>query len=618
LRKLVAFISSTADLKSERDAVEEVLNDLKIDASRFESWPSSPNNPISECLKQVEESYAFILLLGKKYGNFAEDGLSATHKEYRKAKELNLPIFAYIFHTNNLEEKQQSFIDEVNKNKFRIVVKNINELKEKVKDSFLQEFTRCFLEKHSTPPELSELSAEISMNVHSENVPKLPDNIDDAIKLLNRLYDNRKDKLLHLMANESGWKFGNNPEIMNIVYMAKVNYSMAGGDVEKEQLLKAIDFWKKHDGTKWLTKYNQANAFSELKRYEEAIGLYKLSLDETPDFAECWKNLGSAYYKIDDISSSRKCYEKALEIEPQLFEALYCLAVLLIKKDNDPETAISYLNRIMTFNLSPIHLASVQSWKAIAYSKLGRIPEGVASAEDSIINSPDSFWTWAVAGRLYALIKNEDSTWLVKAADFWKRFLNKYPDKAEAWAESGLVYWSLYGDKNEPDFSEKSLFAFNKALELNYDDDGLVWDRIGHIHQVRGNWEEAEAAYRNAVSKNPDSFGYCLGVSLIFLERYEEALPWVLKAAEKNQPDALSWFQVGVCYEKLGNSSEAVQAYEKAIELDPDYPEPLFNLGGLYWNKGDSEKAKNIWEQALKKFPDHKLCNQVKNLLNDL
>src|SRR4051812_3833834 len=42
LHKLIVFISSTADLKGHRDAVEKALSELEIDGSRFESWPSVP------------------------------------------------------------------------------------------------------------------------------------------------------------------------------------------------------------------------------------------------------------------------------------------------------------------------------------------------------------------------------------------------------------------------------------------------------------------------------------------------------------------------------------------------------------------------------------------------
>ncbi len=120
--------------------------------------------------------------------------------------------------------------------------------------------------------------------------------------------------------------------------------------------------------------------------------------------------------------------------------------------------------------------------------------------------------------------------------------------------------------------------------------------------------------YRHAAQKSPERFGYCLGVSLIALQRYEEALPWVLAAAEKHEPDALSWFQVALCHEKMGHRTNAETAYEKAIDLDAEYAKPWFNLGGLYWNDGETQKAKAIWERAVTKFPEHELVKQVKRI----
>jgi hypothetical protein len=88
------FISSTGDLQKARDVVEKTLSQLEIEGSRFEYWSASPNPPIAECLRHVEESDGLILLLGSRYGTLDKDsGLSITHLEYRRAKDLGRPTF---------------------------------------------------------------------------------------------------------------------------------------------------------------------------------------------------------------------------------------------------------------------------------------------------------------------------------------------------------------------------------------------------------------------------------------------------------------------------------------------------------------------------------------------
>ena len=48
------------------------------------------------------------------------------------------------------------------------------------------------------------------------------------------------------------------------------------------------------------------------------------------------------------------------------------------------------------------------------------------------------------------------------------------------------------------------------------------------------------------------------------------------------QPDiALYWFNLGVSVEDQGRSSEAIAAYERAIELDPRFADAHFNLARL-------------------------------------
>jgi hypothetical protein len=109
--KLRVFISSTGDLKAERDAVESVLAEMDIDGERFETWPSTPNHPIQECLRRVEESDAFILLLGKRYGT-PSPSKSGTRLEYDHAEAITpqRAVFAYLLDAPEREPQQEEFI----------------------------------------------------------------------------------------------------------------------------------------------------------------------------------------------------------------------------------------------------------------------------------------------------------------------------------------------------------------------------------------------------------------------------------------------------------------------------------------------------------------------------
>jgi tetratricopeptide (TPR) repeat protein len=74
----------------------------------------------------------------------------------------------------------------------------------------------------------------------------------------------------------------------------------------------------------------------------------------------------------------------------------------------------------------------------------------------------------------------------------------------------------------------------------------------------------------------------------------------------------MSWFQLGAAYGDLGQSTQAIEAYEKALALDPDYDLAMFNLGGARWNRGEKIEALAIWTTAIDRFPDHELTAKLR------
>lgn len=617
--RLSVFISSTGDLTEERDAVEAALADLNIDGSRFEFWPSAPNHPMDECLKNLEECDAVVFLIGKRYGSLSNAGISATHLEYRHATKLTIPRFVYLLKTEEREADQIKFIDEIEKSLFRCKEINTpNELRSAVRYSFLNIFARCFKEKYTQSPE-KRWSSKTETIIASDFVP--PVTLEETHKLLEKLYFSGDNLGIQRLAQASEAIYRESSEIMNIIFMAEVNLAMDGVKADAARLVKAIEFWDcptvKKRWVNYSLFYNQGNAFIALKQFRKAIEYYRAALAEKPDYAQCWKNLGDAYRDMDDITSAQNCYEKSLKLVPNLFEALLSYATLLIRHKDNPGEALNCLNKISLTSLSPNQSGTLYGWQAAAYLKLGCYAEGIAKAEDAIVMYPDAEWTWNIAGRLYALARRDNAQWIEPSVEFWNRFIDKYPQSCEAWAELGFVYWFLRDKSGKAELTQKALHAFTKAMMLGFEDDGLVWDRIGHLFEATGNLSEAENAYRKAVINNTNNkeFDYCLGVCLMSLGKYKEALPLVLAAAENHQPDALSWIQVAICQINLGNDDEAAIAYKKALNLDQSESMAWFNLGGIYWNKKDREQATIIWKEAMTRFPEHELCNQVKSLL---
>jgi tetratricopeptide (TPR) repeat protein len=67
---------------------------------------------------------------------------------------------------------------------------------------------------------------------------------------------------------------------------------------------------------------------------------------------------------------------------------------------------------------------------------------------------------------------------------------------------------------------------------------------------------------------------------------YDAALQEALKQAEKNPKDMKAQQNLGIIYEKLGKEEEAIAAYKKALNLEPNNPDINYSVGAFYFNKG--------------------------------
>jgi hypothetical protein len=77
-----------------------------------EDFGALPHSPQIACLDGVRQSAAVILILGARYGAKQRSGLSATHEEYREARE-RCPVLTFVQENITPEPEQAALIQEV-------------------------------------------------------------------------------------------------------------------------------------------------------------------------------------------------------------------------------------------------------------------------------------------------------------------------------------------------------------------------------------------------------------------------------------------------------------------------------------------------------------------------
>ena len=76
-----------------------------------------------------------------------------------------------------------------------------------------------------------------------------------------------------------------------------------------------------------------------------------------------------------------------------------------------------------------------------------------------------------------------------------------------------------------------------------------------------------------------------------------------------------AWNMLGYTSRKLGDYEESLMAYERALELAPDYPEAIEYRAELYLLTGKLAQVKEAYAYLLKAMPEY--ANVLKTSMND-
>jgi S1-C subfamily serine protease len=98
---------------------------------------------------------------------------------------------------------------------------------------------------------------------------------------------------------------------------------------------------------------------------------------------------------------------------------------------------------------------------------------------------------------------------------------------------------------------------------------------------------------------------YRTGLESLWLGNYDNAIGYFETAANRNPKRADAWVQVGYCKVKQGKSTEAIRAYQHALELKPHSEEIHNKLGDAYYYAGRMDEAIASYSRAATLRPDN-------------
>ena len=70
-----------------------------------------------------------------------------------------------------------------------------------------------------------------------------------------------------------------------------------------------------------------------------------------------------------------------------------------------------------------------------------------------------------------------------------------------------------------------------------------------------------------------------------------------------NYPEA--YFNIGIIFKRKNRLNEALNSYQKAINLKPNYAECFYNIATIFQEQGKLNDAIDYYDKALIKRPDY-------------
>jgi tetratricopeptide (TPR) repeat protein len=220
---------------------------------------------------------------------------------------------------------------------------------------------------------------------------------------------------------------------------------------------------------------------------------------------------------------------------------------------------------------------------AEAYLKSGKVDEAKSTIAQLDKVSADDYRTMAGVGVLLARYHLYGD-----AIQHFQTALAANPESDEIKFDLADAYFrkGLYA---------QALDAAGQVSERGRKDDAylaLLGDIYGHL----GDTARAEEIYRNAITRNPDNDQDYLALALIeFRERNLAGARKTLLEGQARIPGSgkIIW-GLGIASALEGNTAEAGEHFERAVELLPEWPGSYSTLGIFYFQTGQIAKAKEV------------------------
>jgi GWxTD domain-containing protein len=189
-----------------------------------------------------------------------------------------------------------------------------------------------------------------------------------------------------------------------------------------------------------------------------------------------------------------------------------------------------------------------------------------------------------------------------------------------------IVVVSLFDEHGQKRFFKRDTFSVTtKPLRGSWivaqtnppADDPYYYYILGNQFLNNGEFQKAREELAKAYEKMPDSLDYALSYTRVFmaLKEYQKVREILMPFEREGKKIFGLFFTLGRASENVGEFKEAILFYQKALSQKGNIVVVLNSIGDCHYKLGNTEQAIQAWEKSLELNPDQE---QLKKIIEQL
>ncbi len=317
---------------------------------------------------------------------------------------------------------------------------------------------------------------------------------------------------------------------------------------------------------------------------QTALGIFMKAIDLKPTSFSAWEGRADALYELKEFPKALEAYYEAIQLNTKDAQIWKKKADVLFVLERYHEALIAYDRALQ---LQPDDKATIYKQGKTLY-QLQRYPEALKAQDKVLEFDPlNAQYLSARAQTLIALERYYDALTVLNQVQAITPF------NPQLWQNKSLSLEHLERPEEARRVIRDVIATYDKIIAQNPQNADFLLDKADFLSQSQMP-QKALEAYDAAIDLDPNFYAAWLGKAqaLLYLGEYDVALTAINEAIRISPKSYLAWQVLGNIYQQKNNNlTEAIAAYERAIEINPNYASLWRNLGVVLREQGKYNRA---------------------------